>query len=90
MDQFVTWVRTKDYPACQQLDSVVEFDVNHVSDDPAADFHFIEIIRITSEEAFKADMEMPVFHSLEKEFNKMADVIEEIKTDMVGDGYKSE
>ncbi|MCY4046054.1 MAG: hypothetical protein OXE99_13380 [Cellvibrionales bacterium] len=89
LSEFKEWVLTKDYVACHDLASVVQFDVCEVSSDPSADCHFIEIIRLSSAEAFEQDMKSDLFHSLEDAFFTMADVVEETVSTLIGDGYRA-
>ncbi|WMN62023.1 RedY (plasmid) [Pseudoalteromonas xiamenensis] len=84
---FRDWVETTDYRACESLDSVAAFDVVEVSDAADAPFHFIEIIRLSSVEAFNVDMQTPLFQSLVSRFSEMADVVEEIEGERIGLGY---
>lgn len=85
--KFKDWVENKDYVACEQLNSVKRFSVHHVSSDASADYHFFEVIRITDMAAFEADMNTPVFDSLVTAFNQMAEVVEEITGEKIGNGY---
>lgn len=87
VEKFKDWVLNKDYVACQKLPSVKRFSVHHVSSESSADYHFFEVIRISDMAAFEADMDTPVFHSLVEAFDKMADVVEEITGDKIGNGY---
>lgn len=87
LEAFHEWVVNTDYVACESLPSVVQFDVAAVSVEPSAPFHFIEVIRITDEEAFNRDMDTPLFQSLVARFSEMAEVIEETVTELIGEGY---
>lgn len=86
-EHFEQWVTSTDYRACPDLPSVLRFGVHRVSADPAAPFHFFEIIHITSHEAFEADMKTPVFAGLVEGFSKMADVVEEISGGLIEPGF---
>lgn len=87
--QFKEWVLSTDYLACHDLPSVLQFDVIEVSNDPNADFNFIEVIRLSSVEEFEQDMTTALFKSLEERFNEMAEVIEESQGKLIGKGYTS-
>jgi hypothetical protein len=86
---FKEWVINTDYLSCHDLPSVMQFDVIEVSTEANADFHFIEVIRLSSLEAFKKDMASPIFQSLESRFNEMAEVVEENEGSLHGNGYLS-
>ncbi|QMV14434.1 RedY [Vibrio spartinae] len=86
--EFRDWVVHTDYLACQQLDSVLAFEVIDVTQSADAQFHLIEIIRVSDLEAFDRDMQTPVFQSLVARFEQMADVIEEISGERIGNGYQ--
>ncbi|ASA54444.1 RedY [Vibrio gazogenes] len=86
--EFRDWVIHTDYQACHQLDSVLAFDVIDVSQSADAQFHLIEIIRVSGLEAFDRDMQTPVFQSLVARFEQMAEVIEEISGERIGNGYQ--
>ncbi|MDW6004025.1 RedY [Vibrio mangrovi] len=86
--EFRDWVVHTDYEACYQLDSVLAFDVIDVSQAADAQFHFIEIIRLNSLEDFERDMQTPLFQSLVARFDQMAEVIEEISGERIGNGYQ--
>lgn len=85
--KFKDWVENKDYVACQQLPSVKRFSVHHVSSDPNAQYHFFEVIRITDMAAFETDMATDVFASLVSAFDQMAEVVEEMTGEKIGNGY---
>ncbi|MEL7611088.1 RedY protein [Vreelandella titanicae] len=85
--EFERWVVNSDYVACHKLTSVIAFDVHRVSEASTAPFHYVEIIRVSSRSAFDADMSTPTFKSLESEFSTMADVVEEVAGEQLGDGY---
>ncbi|SFC05383.1 RedY [Pseudoalteromonas denitrificans] len=89
LSDFRDWVLTTDYLACHDLPSVLQFDVIEVSTDKNADFHFIEVIRLSSLAEFEKDMNSPLFNSLESRFNEMAQVVEENEGDLIGNGYSS-
>ncbi|MCA9537839.1 MAG: hypothetical protein KC620_03060 [Myxococcales bacterium] len=86
--QFESWVRGSDYATCPQLASLLDFHVCRVSDAPDAPFHYIEVIRVDSMEAFEADMKLPAFGKLVEAFSKMAEVVDEISGDLVEPGYR--
>ncbi len=86
---FETWVETTDYAACPDLPSVRMFDVHRVSLETIAPFHYIEVIRVDSREAFEEDMRSPVFAGLVADFSKMAEVVEEVEGEQLGAGYRS-
>lgn len=88
LDEFKEWVLTADYKACDELNSVLAFEVALVSDVEHAPFHFVEIIHLTSLAEFEADMATLLFQSLVVQFNQMAEIIEEVTATRIGDGYQ--
>jgi hypothetical protein len=89
LEAFKQWVITTDYRACEDLDSVLSFEVALVSQAADAPFHLIEMIHLSSTEAFEAEMASPLFQSLVARFSQMAEVVEEILATRIGDGYLS-
>lgn len=87
-EAFERWVCETDYTACRQLPSVEGFDVHRVSLNPDADCHYVEIIRVSSQLDFERDMETRTFKGLERDFSTMAEVIEEIAGQQIGQGYR--
>ncbi len=85
--QFMQWVTDTDYPACQQLKSVVSFQVFTLNSEQA---DFIEIIQVTSLEAFERDMQTAVFQSLVSRFSQMAEVVEQSVLSPILPGYQRE
>ncbi|MGW0705626.1 RedY protein [Streptomyces sp. NPDC002643] len=86
-ERFESWVRDVDYSACSQLPSVRTFSVQRVSTEPDSPVHYFEIIGVTDRESFETDMSGEVFHALETEFDKMAEVIDELAGERMGPGY---
>jgi hypothetical protein len=86
---FESWVQTIDYAACPELPSVRMFDVHRVSSVADAPFHYVEVIRVDSREAFEQDMRIPVFAGLVAAFSKMAEVVEEVQGEQLGSGYRA-
>lgn len=84
---FESWVLNTDYATCPDLPSVVRFDVHRTSSDPAAPYHYLEIIRVTGHAEFQEDMESPAFAGLEQAFSSMAEVVEEMEGTQLGTGY---
>lgn len=86
---FDQWVKEKDYPGCPELKSLLSFHVAKLDGESSGgDSQFMEIICVTSYEAFEADMKTDVFKKLVEEFTQMAEVTEEIRGVRVGDGYQ--
>lgn len=88
--RFEKWVREVDYATCPELPSVRAFGVHRISEDPDAEFHYVEVISVTGEEEFERDMQTPAFHGLESEFDTMATVVDEILGTRVGPGYAAD
>ncbi|WLQ13963.1 RedY protein [Hahella aquimaris] len=86
-DVFETWVQNVDYATCPDLHSVVRFDVHRASLDPAAPYHYLEVIKITDRAAFDADMATATFAGLVQAFSRMAEVVEELAGEQLGSGY---
>ncbi|AUH01985.1 RedY [Pectobacteriaceae bacterium CE70] len=86
---FRHWVETTDYCACESLDAVLAFEVVEVSQVAEAPFHFIEIIHISSMDAFAQEMQTPLFQRLVSQFDQLAEVVEEIAGERIADGYPS-
>lgn len=89
LDTFKEWVLTTDYKACHDLNSVLAFEVALVSEAADSPFHFVEIIHISSQKEFQAEMESPLFQSLVERFSQMAEVVEEVTATRIGNGYQS-
>ena len=84
-DAFEAWVIDTDYATCPDLPSVVAFTVQRAA--AGSDFDYFEVVTITDMAAFEADMQTPQFQSLVARFSQLADVVEEITGDQLGDGY---
>ncbi|MBY6243033.1 hypothetical protein [Methylosinus sp. Sm6] len=84
---FEEWVTTEDYAACPDLPSVRQFSVQRVSLDPAAPFHYFEVIAVTSMADFERDMALPAFCRLVDRFSAMAELAEEVIGTRLGAGY---
>lgn len=87
---FESWVQDTDYATCPSLPSVVRFDVHRASSDPAAPYHYIEVIKTTSRAEFQTDMATPAFAGLVQQFSRLAEVAEEIAGTQVGVGYAAD
>lgn len=88
-EEFESWVTGSDYAACPQLSSLTAFGVQRVADPHEIGADYFEVIQITSLEAFEKDMQTPIFQSLVERFSKMADVVEEIKGELIQPGYRA-
>jgi hypothetical protein len=86
-ERFERWVREVDYAACPDLPSALGFAVHRASVEPIAEFHYFEVIQISSLEAFERDMATPLFQSLVTAFDQMAEVVEEISGTRLEPGY---
>ncbi len=86
-DIFEDWVTNSDYATCPEFPSLLSFDVQKVSARVDAPFHYFEIIRVSSKEAFEKDMESVAFKRLIQTFSDMAVIVEEIEGSQVGKGY---
>lgn len=84
---FERWVREVDYAACRELPSVRGFHVLRVSQESDVPVRYLEIIQVTSQEAFAKDMATPVFGRLVAAFESMASVGDQIAGQWVGAGY---
>lgn len=87
---FEKWVLTTDYAACPQLPSVRQFSVQRVSEGHDAPFHYFEVIAVTSVADFERDMASMAFASLVASFSTMAEVVEEVAGEQLGDGYRAQ
>ncbi len=81
---FIKWVKEVDYVACHKLPSVQKFVVHQVN---TSDCDFIEIVHVSSMQAFEEDMQTPVFTSLVSDFSEMAEVTEQIVCEEIPPGY---
>lgn len=86
---FENWVLDTDYATCPELPSVRSFDVCRVSSAHDAPFHYIEVIKVSSNEAFKRDMDSASFARLVECFSTMAEVVEEVAGTQLGAGYRA-
>ncbi|WP_425072722.1 hypothetical protein [Sagittula sp. S175] len=84
---FEDWVVNTDYATCPDLPSVQAFSVQRA--DPGAGFDYFEVISVTSQEAFDADMRTAAFDGLVAAFSGMAEVAEELSGHRLGDGYRA-
>lgn len=85
-DDFIQWVTEVDYLACHDLPSVQAFQVHRVKS--RGDCDFLEIVQVSSWEAFEQDMQRPLFRSLVERFSQMADVSEQTICDPIAPGYR--
>ncbi|WP_432192753.1 RedY protein [Streptomyces sp. bgisy027] len=100
-DRFEKWVREVDYATCPELPSVLAFGVQRVaaaSPGPSVGagpagtdgpLHYFEIIEVTSREEFEQDMESSQFQRLVADFGQLAEVVEEVTGERIGDGYRA-
>nr|BAG84240.1 hypothetical protein [Streptomyces griseoviridis] len=90
-ERFERWVRETDYATCPELPSVLRFSVHRVpAAPPGAPYHsfeFFEIIEVSSQDAFARDMASDAFRRLEKDFDTMAEVTDELTGRRIGAGY---
>lgn len=88
---FEAWVRAVDYATCPQLPSLLRFGVHRVprGDVASAPFHYFEIIEVSSGEAFERDMKTEVFAGLVREFERMAEVVDEFTGRRLNPGYQN-
>ena len=86
-ERFERWVQETDYAAASDLLSIRSFSVHRANLDPSAEYHYFEVIGLTSHEAFDADMKTPLFGSLVQAFSEMAEVVGEIEGEMIDPGY---
>jgi len=84
-EPFLHWVREVDYRACAHLDSIERFRVFACLDGDGLDF--FEVIEVSSLDAFRADMDTPIFQSLVRSFNDLAQVKEQFGGEMIAPGY---
>lgn len=85
--EFERWVREVDYPTCSELPSLRGFHVVRISAETDAPAHYLEVIEVTSQEAFAKDMDTPAFAGLVSAFEPMASVVDEVAGQRVGTGY---
>ncbi|WP_330647131.1 MULTISPECIES: hypothetical protein [Thioclava] len=83
---FEAWVLGTDYATCPQLPSVEAFSVQRA--DAGQGFDYFEVITVTSQAAFEADMASAAFASLVAAFSGMAEVVEELSGAQLGQGYR--
>ncbi|MET9416212.1 RedY protein [Streptomyces klenkii] len=87
--RFETWVRETDYATCPELPSVLSFSVQRVSGDPSAPVHFFEVIGVRSRAEFERDTTGGAFARLVADFEKMAEVVDELAGVRVEPGYRA-
>jgi hypothetical protein len=88
-EDFEDWVQKYDYTACPQLKSLLSFDVHRVPDSAEEQFHFFEVIKVSSREEFEQDMNTATFAGLVDAFSKMAEVVEEMEGTRIGTGFRA-
>ena len=86
---FEEWVTGVDYATAPRLPSVLSFAVHRVSGDPSAPVHYMEVIGVSSPEAFEKDVDTDAFRALAGGFESMASVVDEVAGDRVGSGYQA-
>lgn len=84
---FERWVTEVDYATCPELPSLRRFHVVRVGREAGAPVHYVEVIEVTSREAFAKDMDTPVFAGLVTAFEAMASVVDQLAGERVGQGY---
>ncbi|MFG2681655.1 RedY protein [Streptomyces sp. NPDC048392] len=85
--RFEAWVRDVDYATCPQLPSVRAFEVQRVSTEPAAPFHYFEVISVGALDDFSRDMKTEAFQGLVAAFDTMASVVDEMSGERIEPGY---
>ena len=86
--EFERWVREHDYASCPRLPSLAAFAVHRASADPAAPFHYFEVITVDSVAAFERDMQTDTFRALVRGFEQLAEVVDELAGDVLAPGYR--
>ncbi|MFE7720681.1 hypothetical protein ACFU44_16745 [Nocardia rhizosphaerihabitans] len=84
---FESWVRTIDYTTCPRLPSVRAFSVQRSAHHPGEPWHYFEIIQVTSQPDFEADMRTSAFAGLVAAFDTMATVVQEFAGLRLDPGY---
>ncbi|QPF73604.1 RedY protein [Roseateles sp. DAIF2] len=83
---FMRWVREVDYRACQDLPSVLRFQVFECPGGDGLDF--FEIVEVSSAEAFDLDMRTPLFQTLVQRFSQMAELGDQFGGHLLEPGFE--